>query len=727
MSAATLERRTSLGVILAGLTVWTVLLIWVSARFQGFDEAKYLGIGLNMLAGHGPFTVFGVFFGPHSPLWPTIMALPQAWFGLDAYAWAHVLGIVSSVAVMGIGSLFGWRIRPAVGALAVAGIVAFPYVFDLSRRVGLDMPVAALTLGYLLVGGIAVRRGSVRWGIATGLVFGIAFLVKESVLPVAPVPFLAAIAAARPGVGVARVAAWTMLAVVAVTAWWWWLFADETGQVYRLGTPAWTLLPLLVATLLAATIGLAWPSVVRRVAALPGSAWRTRAMERLAGPRLAWILALTWVVALSVFLSRTSELRGAGLIDAGLITAYAADWLDELRPVLAIGGIGAALELGARIVGRRRPGPPVDDLWLALVCSVPFVLLVVGIGELPRHYVAQMVLLLVVGSAGWIAVIEATVRRPTPARILVLAVAVVGAGLLLAPLLLGRPALVAVLLAMAAVLTLAGLVVAARRSRRTAIGRWVRAGGAVVLVVVVAFLGATGSLVASTAGMRSLSPLDAAKAAAVDSIVGWVEDELPPGSIVAFGALLSHEAAVGLGDDHRSVQIREDRDLVFDADAPLGVTRHGRAPVDDWLALSTSPTGARTFLGYEAGPLIDDLRRTGAAAWVQVQQTGVGDSLVVDAALTPAHGFQPAATWRYPTGAGSLIVTIYQVDPDRLAFDSTVWASEPALRRLVEQLEADGGPGARKAAAALLERVRLHPDDPGGPALLERLRVLAGG
>src|SRR4029077_18105843 len=98
-------------------------------RFQGFDEAKYLGIGRNMLAGHGPITEFGVFFAPHSPLWPMIMALPQAWFGIDAYAWAHLLGIVSSAVVMGMAGLFGWRVRPAVGALAVAGIVAFPYVF----------------------------------------------------------------------------------------------------------------------------------------------------------------------------------------------------------------------------------------------------------------------------------------------------------------------------------------------------------------------------------------------------------------------------------------------------------------------------------------------------------------------------------------------------------------------------------------------------------------------
>jgi len=99
----------------------------------------------------------------------------------------------------------------------------------------------------------------------------------------------------------------------------------------------------------------------------------------------------------------------------------------------------------------------------------------------------------------------------------------------------------------------------------------------------------------------------------------------------------------------------------------------------------------------------------------------------VDAALTPEHGFERGASWSWPTATGRLEATIFRVDRGRLDFDSTVWTSEPALRRIVEQLEANAGAGARSAAAALLERVRLHPDDPGGPALLARLRRVAGG
>ena len=74
------ERWLALLVIGASAVLFAGLLAVVPARFQGFDEAKYLGIGLNVLRGAGALTVFGGFFEPHSPLWPVIMAAPRAWF-----------------------------------------------------------------------------------------------------------------------------------------------------------------------------------------------------------------------------------------------------------------------------------------------------------------------------------------------------------------------------------------------------------------------------------------------------------------------------------------------------------------------------------------------------------------------------------------------------------------------------------------------------------------------
>lgn len=723
--AASLERRVSLVVIVAGLIVWTALLVWLPRRFQGFDEAKYLGIGLNVLAGRGPTTVFGLFFEPHAPLWPIIMAVPQASIGIDAYAWAHALNVAASTTAVGLAAWLGWRIRPGVGALAVASVLAFPYVFELSRRVGLDMPEAALTLGYLAIGGIAVGRGNLRWAVAAGALFALGFLVKELVLSVAPVPFLAAIAAGRPGVVTARVAAWVGLVAIVLTSWWWWVFAAETGRVYRLGTPSWTLLPLLVAALVAIAVGLTWPRMLAAIGRL-GSGRGSRGMAAVGGVRLAWGLGLAWALAQTLFFSRTTDLRGIGLFDPGQMAFYLERWLDQLRPLVAIGGIGAALGLGARVVRRRGPGPAVDGLWLALLCSAPVVLLVVGVGDLPRHYVAQMVLLLVIGSAGWLAIIGAAVRRPTLARTGALLVALGAAGVVMAPLVAGRRTLSIALSGLVVVGALGALVIGARQTRRSAAGRWLRHGGAIVTVVVLAFVTAAGSLTVSAAGLRDGSPLDGAKAAAVASVGAWIKAELPPGSTVAFVASLAHETAVELGDGYRVVQVREARDVVVDPDAFLGVVRQGRPPASDWIALSALTRNPWTLDGYQAGTLIEQLRESGTDAWIQVQATDFGEPIVVDAALTPEHGFDRAANWSWPTAAGTLEATIYRVHLERLSFDTTVWTSVLALRRIVEQLEAADSDGARAAAAALLERVRLYPDDPDGPALLERLRVVAG-
>src|SRR6266511_119343 len=224
------ERQAALAVIGASAALFVGLLILMPTRFQGFDEAKYLGIGLNVLRGDGAVTVYGGFFEPHSPLWPVIMAAPRAWFGMDAYAWAHLLNVASAGLVLVLGAVLGWRIRPAAGALTALSILAFPYAFELSRRVGLDMPETLLTLAYLMVGWAAVRRGSARWCLAAGALLAVAFLVKETVLPFAPVPFLAGLAWGLPAARIARIAAWSIVTAAVGTSWWWVLFAAETGR-----------------------------------------------------------------------------------------------------------------------------------------------------------------------------------------------------------------------------------------------------------------------------------------------------------------------------------------------------------------------------------------------------------------------------------------------------------------------------------------------------------------
>ena len=70
---------------------------------------------------------------------------------------------------------------------------------------------------------------------------------------------------------------------------------------------------------------------------------------------------------------------------------------DPLRPeVVAVSRDDRNRRPGSRTVdpgirevdGRRREA--YEDLWLATICGIPLVILVVGIGEPPRHYLAQM-------------------------------------------------------------------------------------------------------------------------------------------------------------------------------------------------------------------------------------------------------------------------------------------------------------------------------------------------
>src|SRR5437762_4135514 len=236
--------RLAIGVAVA---VFLGLILIVGPFFRSFDESKALGVGYGVLAGDGPRTVFGALCLPHSPLWATILAAPDVWVHVNPFAWGQFLNEISGAVVLLLVGWVGWRFRPAVGALSVAAYLAIPYLQDLTRTARLDVPAAALVLAYLIVGIEAVRRDSVRWALLAGAIFAAAFLVKEIVLPVAPVPFLAGLLIGRPLAILARVAAATMLVAVVGSAWWFIQFAGYTHQIYRLGAPDRSLAPLYVA------------------------------------------------------------------------------------------------------------------------------------------------------------------------------------------------------------------------------------------------------------------------------------------------------------------------------------------------------------------------------------------------------------------------------------------------------------------------------------------------
>ena len=163
--------------------ILAILLLVAPARFMTEDDAKYLGIGTNVFAGNGPTTVFGVFFPYHSPVWPIILVGPRILFGLDAAWWGHVLAIASACGIVALTAYFGSRIWALVG-IAAGYPRRLPVLPEPGTGTGLDLPAAFLSLAYLAIGLTAVRRRFLRWAVAAGAVFAVAFLIKEIALPV---------------------------------------------------------------------------------------------------------------------------------------------------------------------------------------------------------------------------------------------------------------------------------------------------------------------------------------------------------------------------------------------------------------------------------------------------------------------------------------------------------------------------------------------------------------
>ena len=85
------ERRVSLAVIAVGIVVFVALLLAVPPFFLTFDEAKYIGIGYNLVDGLGPQTPFGGYFLPHAPVWSAILVVSGRVAGIDPLDTGHVL------------------------------------------------------------------------------------------------------------------------------------------------------------------------------------------------------------------------------------------------------------------------------------------------------------------------------------------------------------------------------------------------------------------------------------------------------------------------------------------------------------------------------------------------------------------------------------------------------------------------------------------------------------
>src|SRR6266446_8543538 len=91
--------------IVGSAVVFIVLVVAGGAFYQSFDEAKYVGLGRNLVAGRGYTTVFGSLFLTHPPAWPVILAAPEAWFGIDPLIVGRFLNVLSGAGLIVLAGL----------------------------------------------------------------------------------------------------------------------------------------------------------------------------------------------------------------------------------------------------------------------------------------------------------------------------------------------------------------------------------------------------------------------------------------------------------------------------------------------------------------------------------------------------------------------------------------------------------------------------------------------
>jgi 4-amino-4-deoxy-L-arabinose transferase-like glycosyltransferase len=691
-----------LRVVIAIASLGMLAIVLFPPYFATPDEAKYIGLGLNILDGRGLITVFGVSFPNHSPIWPLALALPQRLFGIDALAVGHVLNAIAAAAVVALTGVMGWRVRPAAGALAAVVMFAFPFLASNARTAGIDLPATALTLAFFVAALRALDRGSTPLALAAGVLFGLGFLVKETALPFFPVPFLVALVG---GVDVRRMARLGAAAVAtsAITvSWWFVMHAGMQGTVYRLGTPAWTLAPITVGLVIVVIAG--WNSgwIATRTAT-----WRSTigVSEKLAAtwrPIVAWGGLAAWSLGQLFVYSRTAKLAGQSLFR---VSQWASDIHVYLPHVALLAGFSIGGGLLALALVRRSQG--VRELVFATVAGVPLILLVLAIGEAPRHYLANLAVLAALASAGWLHGLD---RARVDRRWAVVLGALVVVGVVVALRTPGTPVRVGIVVAV--VLALGAAWLTSRDATRTVVA------GLVTLL-------AAGSIVFATGATAKPLDTERAKEQAVGEVSAWINATVPAGDTVVLSPLFAYEIALEIRDGHPPLRIRP-AVAVVDAQAPMGLRYYGKRPVEVPLAIDTALRNVDQLDVYAAellDPLMAEHRPT---TWIDAAFLSPGEGPTsTTAMLDAATGIEVAEQWRYPLDGQELVVTAWSIDPDTVAFDgTTTFADAPTIEALIRLIEADGG-GA--SAAVLADRIVLSPPDPRGDALLGELRGLATG
>jgi 4-amino-4-deoxy-L-arabinose transferase-like glycosyltransferase len=715
-----LERRAAVLVICAAALVLILAIAVAPAVNPTYDDAKYVGIGRNVLDGRGPLNVFGTLFLKHSPVWPVLIVVPERLAGIHPIATAHLINAIAAAAIVLLTGAFGWRARPALGALGAVTLLGQPYVRDVAQTAGIDMPSIAITLGYILLGLTAVRRRSLVLAALAGLLFGFGFLIKETILPFAPIPILAAILWGVPWPTVIRLAA-ALLALAALsTSWWFAMFAGYTDEVYRLGYPSSTLMPAAIGIVLFVVLGLAAEPLGRRTTTRD---WAARLSSRLpvvaqrhGRPVAGWALAIVWIAILIWVFNGTGKLQGGGLFNPDQLRAYLTQAFVPVSPVFFLGA-GAILAVVSIVRDPPAIGQEARALLLTAACGIPLVALVIAVGEAPRHYVGVMAILGLAGWLGWIdGAYHAIVRRDRVVLALLLLIGLIATALIGVVLMRYVSGSWIIVGALAIVLAVgAALVVAGWLGRR---GR-LASTGPVVLTATLLVLAAGAALFVR--GAHGSGQLDVAEAAVITRTNAWIRDNAPVDSVIGIGPYLSTTTAMDLPPGYDVVMIRHFL-AIGDPSAPLGL-RGGAREDADWIAVDIAPGKANQFLVYEARQVTRLVEANRPEVYVY-HLTRARSALSILGALTPENGFDQVAQWSYPVGSDTIETHIFRINHDRFAIDpDAMFISPEALDRLAGMLEREPDSGSR-AAAALLSRI-VRPSDGSLDTGLARLEGLA--
>jgi hypothetical protein len=236
------------------------------------DDARYLNVGLSILAGRGPLTPDGNVWLLRSPAYGVALALGARIVGGDPIEGARFVAAALGLTGFVLALRLAWSLGGPRAATGTAGaLLATPIVWQLLATLRIDLTQTAGVLAVLLA---LSRPTARRWALA-GALLGLTVLVKETILLLVALPlaWLVPGPAALPRRVWLRLAALYLGAAVLVAGWWWVFVYAQAGAIFPLNAVGLierrdvpedvvriTRLGILIVALLAAS----WLAVARR-------------------------------------------------------------------------------------------------------------------------------------------------------------------------------------------------------------------------------------------------------------------------------------------------------------------------------------------------------------------------------------------------------------------------------------------------------------------------------